>query len=146
VKRKLTDVETDLEAKEVERHQACRAYDRLKEYVENLEKEAPKTSEAAESVKVENGADQAGAQNDAKASKRAGDKHVTLVDPDVKPSSADREVIRQLNADKVILLQKLKEERQHVESMRSELNRLRAVETAVKFRWLDTPDIVHAEC
>lgn len=131
LQKRMASVESDLEYKEAERHRACREYDRLRAFVEKQATESA-AKPGDQEVKEENG-DAAGhtEKADTSGKPRSSEKRVTLVEADTKPS-VDREQMRKLQEDKNILVHKLKEERQKAESMRSELTRLQALETAWK--------------
>ncbi|KAJ0398071.1 hypothetical protein ATCC90586_009646 [Pythium insidiosum] len=136
-KHKIRELESDLEAKETERHQVCRDYDRLCEFVERHRISTTDSAKSATCLTA-NGAsdDSAVGENpdrrdeQAKAPSRTGDKRVTLLDAADRPSASSDRERKKLLEDISILVQKLQQERTTVQSLRKEMERFRAADQA----------------
>ncbi|OWZ19149.1 hypothetical protein PHMEG_0006644 [Phytophthora megakarya] len=128
-KTRIAELECDVESKETERHRACRDYDRLSTYVK--QRGGVNTDNIEESdVKVEQGTDneKSGENSSSGSSSTETVKKEALVQKEKEHAK----IVATLRENVGILSKKLYQERHKLDSMKRELEKLKALETAWK--------------
>ncbi|KAG2766779.1 hypothetical protein PC129_g32 [Phytophthora cactorum] len=128
-KTRIAELERDVEAKETERHRACRDYDRLSAYVE--QRGGVNTANVnADDVKMEKVED--GGKNGEKTSSGSSSTEMVKQEALVEKEKEHAKIVATLRENMGILSKKLYQERHKVDSMKRELEKLKASETAWK--------------
>ncbi|KAF4040599.1 C3HC4 type (RING finger) zinc finger protein [Phytophthora infestans] len=128
-KTRIAELERDVEAKETERHRACRDYDRLSVYVEQRGGVNTDNGDVGD-VKMEEAAD--GEKAGEKASSGSSSTEMVKQEALVEQAKEHAKVVATLKENIGILSKKLYQERHNVDSMKRELEKLKASETAWK--------------
>uniref|UniRef100_A0AAV1V4V6 E3 ubiquitin protein ligase n=1 Tax=Peronospora matthiolae TaxID=2874970 RepID=A0AAV1V4V6_9STRA len=128
-KTRITELERDVEIKEIERHRACRDYDRLSAYVEQsgdvkADDVSESDSKSKDVVDTE--------QSCATTTSRSPNSETAQQEAIAKKEMEHATVVTTMRENMGILSTKLYQERQKLELMRRELEKFKAMEVAWK--------------
>ncbi|KUF89944.1 E3 ubiquitin-protein ligase BRE1 2 [Phytophthora nicotianae] len=128
-KTRIAELERDIEAKETERHRACRDYDRLSAYVEQRGGVNTDNADVGE-IKMENAADDD--KTGDKTSSGLSSTEMVKQEALVEKEKEHAKTVATLRENMGILSKKLYQERHKVDTMKRELEKIKASETAWK--------------
>lgn len=128
-KQQIERLERDLEYKEVERHRACRDYDRLTKHIEHNGMTIPES--------LGSGAKQNSTANEGTVSAPVAPAEVTAIK---REDASEREkhhgkVVAQLRCDSDILRKKLFQERDTTDKLKKEIEQFKASESTVSHKF-----------